>query len=1068
MQDAIEHRALDPLFRVKWKFVKRQALLEATAGDYEQFDAAAALSTLEQAMGQPFEETRFAQAVLEWQRSQDDPNHATLLELARRYCAWAVLTPAGQRAHPRSVLFKFPKGLDPQQLLEHVVREQEQHASVIRIRPDQIRRRSGFALTDAGADRAQALDETHYCILCHSQGKDSCSKGLTNSEGGFKRSSQGIALAGCPLEERISEFHTLKRAGLSIAALAMITLDNPLLAATGHRICNDCMKSCIYQKQTPVDIPQAETRTLKDVLALPWGFEIYSLLTRWNPLNLRQPVPVEPTGHKVLVAGMGPAGFTLAHHLLNAGMTVLGIDGLKLEPSWLESLGLDPKAPIFDASQLQEPLDERVQAGFGGVAEYGITVRWNKNFLGLIRLLLERREHFRLIGGVRMGGTLDLQTAWALGFDHVALALGAGKPRMLDIDGGLARGVRAASDFLMALQLSPTARPDGIALLQLRLPVVVVGGGLTAIDTSTEALAYYPVQVERYLLRHEALVSAHGEDFVWNQMSPHDREVAEEFLAHARAIRKEAQAADREGRAARISELVREWGGVRIAYRKRLIDSPAYSLNHEEVQKALEEGIGFGEQLTPVRITTDETGAAQEIVFSTVGGAHLRWPARSVLVAAGTTPNTVLAREFPQEFKLDGEHFQAIDESAHPVSLDRNAKTATPQVVIHRAADGRAVSFFGDLHPSYSGNVVKAMASAKKGAPIVVAQASKAAPVSNESAEGFLKKCAEQLQAKVYAVHRLAPGIVEVVVRAPLAAKAFAPGQFYRLQSFERDAPTPAVHGQATRLATEPLAMTGAWVDRAQGLVSTVVLEMGGSSNLCARFTPGQPVVLMGPTGSPTEIVSGQTVGLVGGGLGNAVLFSIGAALRKAGSRVLYFAGYKAMADRTKLDEIEAAADCVVWCCDEAPGFAPRRTSDATFVGNIIDAVRWWGQSSEREIPTQAVDRWIAIGSDRMMGAFARARHTVLKELLKPEHQAIGSINSPMQCMLKEVCGQCLQLHRDPHTGATRYVFSCFEQDQPLDQVDFTNLHQRLTQNAVLEHQTRLWCRDALGAHDPA
>jgi NADPH-dependent glutamate synthase beta subunit-like oxidoreductase len=71
----------------------------------------------------------------------------------------------------------------------------------------------------------------------------------------------------------------------------MITVDNPMAAATGHRICNDCMKACIYQKQEPVDIPQAETRTLKDVLELPWGFEIYSLLTRWNPLNLRRPLP---------------------------------------------------------------------------------------------------------------------------------------------------------------------------------------------------------------------------------------------------------------------------------------------------------------------------------------------------------------------------------------------------------------------------------------------------------------------------------------------------------------------------------------------------------------------------------------------------------------------------------------------------------------------------------------------------------------------------------------------------------------------------------------------------------
>ena len=135
-----------------------------------------------------------------------------------------------------------------------------------------------------------------------------------------------------------------------------------------------------------------------------------------------------------------------------------------------------------------------------------------------------------------------------------------------------------------------------------------------------------------------------------------------------------------------------------------------------------------------------------------------------------------------------------------------------------------------------------------------------------------------------------------------------------------------------TTLAMEGIALTGAWVDRQRGLVSTIVLEMGGSSNLCADLRPGEPVVLMGPTGTPTEIRSGETVVLVGGGLGNAVLFSIGQALRQAGSRVLYFAGYKQAIDRYKVGEIEAAADVVVWCCDRAPGFAPaaRRISPSS------------------------------------------------------------------------------------------------------------------------------------------
>jgi hypothetical protein len=215
-----------------------------------------------------------------------------------------------------------------------------------------------------------------------------------------------VTLAGCPLEEKISEFHKLRAEGYALAALAIICVDNPLVAATGHRICNDCMKSCIYQKTDPVDIPQAETRILKDVLALPWGFEIYSLLTRWNPLDLRRPTPRVPSGKRTLVVGMGPAGFNLAHHLLNDGHLVAGIDGLKIEPLPAALSGVAangervPFEPILDAAFLNEPLDDRVMAGFGGVAEYGITVRWDKNFLKIIRLLLERRSTFALFGGV--------------------------------------------------------------------------------------------------------------------------------------------------------------------------------------------------------------------------------------------------------------------------------------------------------------------------------------------------------------------------------------------------------------------------------------------------------------------------------------------------------------------------------------------------------------------------------------------------------------------------------------------------------------------------------------------
>ena len=391
-----------------------------------------------------------------------------------------------------------------------------------------------------------------------SRSSDSCSHGLKEKapadgsqsglqENRVRRSAGGLPAGGTHFG--IPETQDRRRS--AVGALAMITLDNPMVAATGHRICNDCMKSCIYQKQEPVNIPQAETRTLKDVLELPWGFEIYSLLTRWNPLDLRAADSrARRSGRRVLIAGMGPAGFTVAHHLMNDGHTVVGVDGLKIEPlpaavcrSRCRWYARWPSSRSMTSNRCTKPLDDRVMAGFGGVAEYGITVRWDKNFLKLIRLLLQRRAGVRLVrrrAFRRHAGRSTTLLHWASIMS--LLAAGAGRPTVLDIPNGLAPGVRTASDFLMALQLTGAAKNDSIANMQLRLPVVVIGGGLTAIDTATESLAYYPLQVEKFLRRFEALCAERGEDEVRGKWSRAEQTIAEEFLAHARAIRGGARA----------------------------------------------------------------------------------------------------------------------------------------------------------------------------------------------------------------------------------------------------------------------------------------------------------------------------------------------------------------------------------------------------------------------------------------------------------------------------------------------------------------------------------------------
>jgi hypothetical protein len=215
----------------------------------------------------------------------------------------------------------------------------------------------------------------------------------------------------------------------------------------------------------------------------------------------------------------------------------------------------------------------------------------------------------------------------------------------------------------------------------------------------------------------------------------------------------------------------------------------------------------------------------------------------------------------------------------------------------------------------------------------------------------------------------------------------------------------------------------------------------------------------MGPTGTPTEIPEHSTVLLAGGGLGNAVLFSIAKALKAQGNRVIYFAGYRDGADLFKREEIESSTDQVIWATDLGDPIEPQRPQDAHVRGNIVQAMIAFAEGSLVTPVASLTDvtRIIAIGSDRMMNAVRLARHGALAPFLSPTHVGIGSINSPMQCMMKEVCAQCLQRHVDPETGREEFIFSCYNQDQELDRVDFANLQARLRQNSVQEKISNLW-----------
>ncbi|HQU15192.1 MAG TPA: pyridine nucleotide-disulfide oxidoreductase [Gammaproteobacteria bacterium] len=1003
--------------------------------------------------------------------------NADTLDRLTRWCALALNAPEARARVTGWVAFRLPQPVDPGQLvtLQPVPGDP---AGRMESDPTKFRKRDGFKLTDLRMPLRAVQAEVHYCVYCHDHDGDFCSKGFPEKKGkpelGLKVNALGSVLTGCPLEEKISEMHCLQRDGHTLAALAVVMVDNPMVPATGHRICNDCMKGCIYQKQDPVNIPEIETRVLTDVLNLPWGVEIYDLLTRWNPLRHRQYRMQAYNGRKVLIAGLGPAGFTMAHHLTMEGCAVVGIDGLKIEPL-PESL---LQGPVRDYGDLGESLDRRINYGFGGVAEYGITVRWDKNFLKLIYLTLARRPTFQAFGGVRLGGTVTLEDAWQLGFDHVCNACGTGLPRVIPMGNSLARGMRQASDFLMALQLTGAAKADSLANLQVRLPAVVIGGGLTAVDTATEVQAYYIVQVEKLLARHEELVERFGAEKILARLDDEGRATLEEFLEHGRAVRAERRRAAAAGAVPDFVPLLREWGGVTLVYRRGMNESPAYLRNHEEIIKALEEGVYYAEGLEPLRAELNAYGHVSALVCRRRKQHEGRWlatteesslPARAIFVAAGAVPNTIYEREHPGTFELDGNHF--LPHVCHrrdlqPVQSVQHCKEAEFGPFTSYRDESRCVTFIGDTHPAFHGSVVKAVASALRSYPQVMHALEEGRPAddcSEAAYQAFRSELADLLTPRVHRINLDNPSVVELEIRAPLAARNFRPGQFYRLQTFE--GLSPVVH--ATRLQIPLQTVSGAGVDGDN--IRLFVLRGGANPRLAAALKPGQPLVLMGPAGAPTPIEPGRTVLVIAGRWGAAVMFSLGRALRAAGDRVLYMATFRSADELYYQEELEAGADRIVWATAQEPRIESRRPQDISVVnGNVLDLIRRYGDGAlepdgASPIPLQAVDEIMVMGSTGLLRGLQVALKGELQRYFRSDVQAMGTVGSPMQCMLQGVCAQCLQWQIDPETGErTRAVFSCAMQDQPLFWIDLDNLAARQSQNRLQDYLSDLWLSHVL------
>ena len=229
---------------------------------------------------------------------------------------------------------------------------------------------------------------------------------------------------------------------------------------------------------------------------------------------------------------------------------------------------------------------------------------------------------------------------------------------------------------------------------------------------------------------------------------------------------------------------------------------------------------------------------------------------------------------------------------------------------------------------------------------------------------------------------------------------------------------------------------------------------------LARMLRPGDPLVLMGPNGIPSEddLAKGKTVMIIAQMWGVAVMLTLGKALRAAGKQVLLFSLSPNGNMIFHRDELEQSADQIVWCTQAEPAVEPRRPVDSAVVNADVIAMLKDYAADGRGIALKDVDSVMVMGATGVLRAMQQLARDDKESLFGPHTEVLGAVGSPMQCMLKGVCGQCLQWQVDPDTGErTRAVFSCAMQDQPLTWIDLDNMTDRLMQNRLADAMSGLW-----------
>jgi glutamate synthase (NADPH/NADH) small chain len=244
-------------------------------------------------------------------------------------------------------------------------------------------------------------------------------------------------MTACPTDIDIPLFIRQIATGTPEAAAKTI-FDQNILGGMCARVCPTetlCEQVCVREtaEGNPVEIGRLQryaTDKLVDAGLHPFG-------------------RADSTGKKVAVVGAGPAGLSAAHRLAMHGHDVT----------------------VYDA-----------RAKAGGLNEFGIAAYKS------VESFAEREVEWLLkIGGItvetgkKLGDGLSVDGLKAE-FDAVFLGIGLGGVNALGVDGEDKVGVDDAVDFIAELR-----QADDLSKMAIGRDVVVIGGGMTAVDAAVQA-----------------------------------------------------------------------------------------------------------------------------------------------------------------------------------------------------------------------------------------------------------------------------------------------------------------------------------------------------------------------------------------------------------------------------------------------------------------------------------------------------------------------------------------------------------------------------------------------------